>query len=197
MWIARRALWTLMFLAASAIALYAALAPFRPQMASDILVARLAAMPAAILAHVLASAIALFTGALQHLGPLRVRFPAFHRALGRVYVLAVLVGGVAALALAPFSEGGIVAHLGFGVLGVLWLGATLMAYRLARARRLDEHRRWMTRSYALTLAAVTLRIYVPLALSRGIPFETAYPGIAWLCWAPNLLFAEWLVRRRG
>jgi len=26
-------------------------------------------------------------------------------------------------------------------------------------------------------------------------FETAYAGIAWLCWVPNLLFAVWLTRR--
>jgi len=54
----------------------------------------------------------------------------------------------------------------------------------------------MTRSYALTFAAVTLRIYLPLSQVAGIPFEPAYQTIAWLCWVPNLIVAEWLILRR-
>jgi hypothetical protein len=26
-------------------------------------------------------------------------------------------------------------------------------------------------------------------------FETAYAGISWLCWVPNLLIALWVTRR--
>ena len=49
-------------------------------------------------------------------------------------------------------------------------------------------------SFALTFAAVMLRIYIPVALVTGIGFEAAYPAIAWLCWVPNLLVAQLLVR---
>ena len=55
----------------------------------------------------------------------------------------------------------------------------------------------MIRSYALTLAAVTLRIYLPGALALGVPYDLAYPPIAWLCWVPNLLVAEWWLLREG
>ncbi|WP_250637311.1 DUF2306 domain-containing protein [Stenotrophomonas rhizophila] len=48
------------------------------------------------------------------------------------------------------------------------------------------------RNFSLTLAAVTLRIYLPSSMVLGIPFDIAYPIIAWLCWLPNLLLAEWL-----
>jgi len=50
---------------------------------------------------------------------------------------------------------------------------------------------------ALTFAAVTLRLYLPSSMAAGIPFEIAYPAIAWLCWLPNVAVAEWLVRRPG
>jgi hypothetical protein len=53
----------------------------------------------------------------------------------------------------------------------------------------------MIRSFALTLAAVALRVYLPSALAAGIEFETAYPIIAWLCWVPNLLVVEFLIGR--
>ena len=51
----------------------------------------------------------------------------------------------------------------------------------------------MVRSYALTLAAVTLRFYLPASLANGLPFEAVYAVIAWACWVPNLIVAEWLV----
>jgi hypothetical protein len=41
-----------------------------------------------------------------------------------------------------------------------------------------------------------LRIYLPLSQVYGIPFEPAYQTIAWLCWVPNLIVAEWLILRQ-
>jgi hypothetical protein len=54
----------------------------------------------------------------------------------------------------------------------------------------------MIRSYALTLAAVKLRLYLPLSQVVGIPFADAYQAVAWVCWVPNLVVAEWLVLQR-
>ena len=53
----------------------------------------------------------------------------------------------------------------------------------------------MVRNYALTLAAVSLRVYLPLSMIAGADFGTAYAAIAWLCWIPNLLVAEVLCNR--
>jgi Predicted membrane protein (DUF2306) len=56
------------------------------------------------------------------------------------------------------------------------------------------HQRWMIRSYALTAAAITLRIYLPLSLAFHWPYSIAYPAIAWLCWIPNAVAAEAYLR---
>jgi hypothetical protein len=71
-----------------------------------------------------------------------------------------------------------------------------MGYRTIRAGRVQEHREWMIRSYALCAAAITLRMYVPLILLTHVPFAVGYGAAAWICWLPNLIFAEWLVNRR-
>ena len=76
-----------------------------------------------------------------------------------------------------------------------WLYTTSQGWLTARARRFDEHRAWMIRSFALTFGAVTLRIYLPLSQVADIPFPTAYPIIAWLAWVPNLMIAELYLRR--
>jgi hypothetical protein len=66
----------------------------------------------------------------------------------------------------------------------------VLGWRRAVQGRLDEHRRWMVRSFALTFAAVTLRLQLPLAAAAPIDSLDAYRAIAWLCWVPNLLAVE-------
>jgi uncharacterized membrane protein len=152
--------------------------------------------PIATFAHFMGGAIALISGALQVNARLRARFLSAHRWLGRLYVVAVVLGGTAGLVLALQSFGGWVAHLGFGLLAVCWLVCTLNAYRHIRQGNVSAHRSWMIRSYALTLAAVTLRLYLPGSQIAGLSMTVAYPAIAWLCWVPNLLIAEGFVRAR-
>ena len=54
----------------------------------------------------------------------------------------------------------------------------------------------MLRSYALTLAAVTLRLYLPISQMLGLPFGPSYQVISWLAWVPNLLVVELFVIHR-
>lgn len=162
-----------------------------------------AALPNAVLqptwlvAHIAASSVALMLGAAQFLIPRRGRALRLHRWLGRSYVAAVLVGAASALVLAPQVATGAVAALGFGLLAMTWLVATGIALALILRRDVTRHRRWMLRSYALAAAAITLRLYLPLANAADIPFELSYPVIAWLCWVPNLLVMEIWLRMQG
>src|SRR5256714_15643538 len=185
-----------MMVFATIIAAYALAVLVVPMMRAPFLEQRFMTMPLAVTLHLAGAAVALVVGPLQHNSRLRDRFLEMHRWTGRTYVLAVLFGGAAALRLATISQGGLPAHAGFGLLAVLWLLATGQAYRHIRAGDQASHRRWMIRSYALTFAAVTLRIYLPVSIAAGLPFEPAYQTIAWLCWVPNLIVAEWIILRQ-
>ena len=152
--------------------------------------------PAAIYAHIFGSAVALIIGPFQFWTRLRNERPRLHRWLGRCYLLiGVGIGGSTGLFMAFHAFGGLPAKLGFGVLAVLWLYTGYRAYRAIRARDIAAHRRWMVRNFALTFAAVTLRLYLPTAMASGFVFEPAYVAVAWLCWVPNLIAAEWLLNR--
>lgn len=190
----RKLLWSLMALLAFAVAGYAvAIVLFpaaRPPFVRDLF----AAWPIVAPVHFLGGALAIVLGAFQVNSGLRARYLTIHRWSGRMYLLAVAAAGAAGLAMALTSIAGPVARLGFALLALLWLGTSLAAYLSIRKRDVRAHREWMIRSYALTLAAVTLRIYLPVSLISGIHFMIAYPIIAWMCWVPNLLAAEWLVR---
>lgn len=167
------------------------LVPAFPQMLDHIAYARLA-----FVAHISAAPVALALGAFQFMPGLRQRAPALHRWSGRVYAGAILIAGVGALGMTATDNGGPLAQVGFGLLAVLWIGFTAVAVRHAMARRIELHRRWMTRSYALTFAAVTLRLYLVPMMGAGMSYEEAIGLLAWLCWVPNLVFAEALLARR-
>jgi uncharacterized membrane protein len=142
----------------------------------------------AIVLHVFSAVIALALGPFQFHDGLRSRHPRLHRATGRLYLgVGVLVGGLSGLYLAAGAFGGPLARVGFATLALAWLYTGWMAYSAIRAGDVASHRAWMLRNFALTTAAVTLRIYLPVSMLAGIPFEVAYPAIAWLCWVPNLL----------
>ena len=136
------------------------------------------------------AATALLLGPFQFIAALRRRRPKLHRTMGTIYVIACLCGGFAGLFLAAGTTAGPVAIGGFGLLAGAWFFATAQAWRYARAWNFAAHRRWMIRSFAMTFAAVTLRIYIPISMMLHLPFAEAYPAIAWLAWVPNLIVAE-------
>ena len=144
-----------------------------------------------IYTHVFCALFALLLGPWQFSTRLRTSRPVLHRWMGRFYLgVGVLIGGLAGLYMAFHAFGGIVAQTGFGMLAILWLFTGLRAYLAIRAGDVISHRRWMVRNFALSFAAVTLRLWLPGSVASGIPFEVAYPVIAWACWVPNLLVAE-------
>jgi hypothetical protein len=191
----------LLFVGAFAIAGYAVYAyGFRPlgSLVHPQMKATYEAQRAWILTHVFCSALAMAVGPWQFVPGLRGRWPAWHRWSGRAYLaMGVLPGGVAGLYMAFHAFGGLVSTLGFSALAVAWLVTGWLALTSARARDFKAHRAWMVRNFALTLAALTLRVHLGVAAGIGLSFESYYPWLAWTCWIPNLLLAQWLVGRRS
>jgi uncharacterized membrane protein len=161
---------------------------------------RLTDSPLPVVVHIVSAAVYALFGALQFATGFRRRRPGWHRAAGRVLVVAGL--GVAGSALwltlfyRPQPDSGpllFVLRVLFGSGMVASLGLGLAAIR---RRDLATHRAWMTRAYAIALAAGTQVFtegiggavlgHSPLALdlSRGA------------AWVVNLAIAEWAIRRR-
>jgi nucleoside permease NupC len=109
-------------------------------------------------------------------------------------MIAVLIGWVSSIPVALHAQAGPASQAGFLALGVAWITTSSLGLLAAINRQFEEHRRWMIRSYALTAAAITLRIMLPISLLFGVPFKYAYPAIAWACWLTNLCLAEYLLK---
>ncbi|MEV7230065.1 DUF2306 domain-containing protein [Polymorphospora sp. NPDC051019] len=163
---------------------------------------------AAFFAHVVTGALALLLGPWQFSHRLRGRHRPVHRGIGRAYLLSVALASLTALVMAPFNSAGMVGFFGFGTLAVLWAFTAWRGYRAVRRRDFAEHEAWMIRNYALTYAAPALRLWLAVLIFVQVPFaapgtdfqalfDNAYYAVPFLCWLPNLVVAEWLVRRRG
>jgi uncharacterized membrane protein len=144
--------------------------------------------PLRTLIHMLVAPVALLIGPFQFIPSLRSRYPRLHRISGRIYVAACVIAGAGGLATAFHATGGPVAGFGFGLLAALWIGVTLGAWRAAVQRRFPLHRLLMRFSYAMSFAAVTLRLQIPIGLALGYDSYAAMsPWLAYTSWIPNVV----------
>lgn len=191
-----RPVWLIMTLLGVYVASIAVAGLVAPASRSEFMAGVFARAPIATLFHLGGGSVALVAGAFQVNRTFRRRHRRLHRGLGMLYLVGVAGAGLAALPLAAGAFGDPVTRAGFGACAACWLVTTLLGYRSLLRLDIPAHERWMYRSYAVTLAAVMLRIYMPVSQAAGIPFEAAYRVVAWLCWVPNLVVAErWFMPR--
>ena len=151
----------------------------------------------AFFVHVFTSIVVLLAGFTQFFGFVLQRYKKLHRTLGYVYVINILlVTGPASLLLGFYANGGTTSIIGFVLLAVLWILFTALALYYAIKKDFVQHKNFMTRSFALTLSAISLRLWkVFFAYFTDIAPMDRYRIIAWLGWTLNLLIAEIIIYR--
>ncbi|MGO1051924.1 DUF2306 domain-containing protein [Crossiella sp. CA198] len=147
--------------------------------------------------HVIFGAIALLTVCFQIWPAMRAWSLPVHRWLGRVYVFGgVLPAGLTALVVGALSERGPLTMAGNLLGGIAWLATTATAYLAARRRRFRVHRRWMIRSFALTVSIMLDRV-LAVPLLHVLEPRTAHAITTWASFLTCVLVAEWWLRRSG
>jgi uncharacterized membrane protein len=144
-----------------------------------------------LLFHGTAGACALLLAPLQFSDRLRSRFTKMHRIVGRIYVTAVFI-------IAPIGDyiQYLDEKLGFSraftlattVDAALLMTTTAIAFYCIRQRRIQQHRQWMTRSYAVALVFFEVRL-----ISGVFGFDdsnAAGETIIWICLALAIPLAD-------
>ncbi|MEI6412192.1 MAG: DUF2306 domain-containing protein, partial [Bacteroidota bacterium] len=122
-------------------------------------------------------------------------YPRTHRWIGKVYILGILMlAAPSGLMIAFYANGGLPAKVGFCLQSIVWWSLTLAAWHEIRQKRLSAHVDMMIRSFAVTLAAMSLRTesYLMYYWFETKPIET-YLTVTWLSWVGNLCLAELLI----
>nr|WP_265132037.1 DUF2306 domain-containing protein [Chryseobacterium oranimense] len=147
--------------------------------------------------HVYTSIFVLFSGFLAILRK-DFGFRNFHKNMGKIYIFLILaLAAPSGIYMGFFANGGFFSKISFVILGSLWWLTTYKAYQSAKQKRFKEHKQWMWRSFALTLSALTLRIWkvIIVYLFHPNPMDV-YQIIAWLGWIPNILLIEYLITKK-
>ena len=155
--------------------------------------------------HFLLGAVLLLLGPVQLMQRVRVRAPAWHRRIGWVYAVSAFATGIGGTTyiLARGTIGGATMDVGFGLYGVLVVLASVQTVRHAMARRIEVHRRWAVRLYALAIGSWLYRMdygfWMLFAgkLGRTETFDGPFDVfmIFWF-YLPNLVVAELFLRAR-
>lgn len=148
--------------------------------------------------HVFTIIFALLAGFTQFSAVILKDHSQIHRLVGKIYIYDVLLINVpAAMIMAIYANGLLPTKTAFVILDCLWFWFTYKAVVEIKKGNVAAHKRFMIRSYALTLSAVTLRLWKIIILSFVyIDPLHLYMINAWMGFVPNLLFAEWLIRRK-
>jgi uncharacterized membrane protein len=111
------------------------------------------------------------------------RAPRLHRPLGRAAAGLLLASAATGLPSALMSEAAGGARAGFAAQALLCVLFLARGWRAIRAGDAARHARWMVRAAAVLSGVLWLRPMMAGAAWLWLPFDLAYAGTAWACWA--------------
>jgi hypothetical protein len=157
--------------------------------------------------HFFAGATLLLLGPVQLIGEVRRRAPVVHHWIGRVYAFAAFAAGVGGLTFIALkgTVGGPMMTVAFATYGALMVLAAVQTVRHAMARRIEIHRAWAIRLFALAIGSWLYRMGYGLffaIMGPDDPGRTAdFTGwfdyvMDWAFFVPPLIVAEMFIRAR-
>lgn len=107
----------------------------------------------------------------------------YHIWVGRIHNILLLVATIGAGLLADVSATADWIKIGFYILLCLWAPTMLMGWYHIRwnNKNIPMHKRWMTRNFALTVCAITLRLYNVLSLGNTPYYLMVYLSLIHPC----------------
>src|SRR5690242_7670854 len=114
-----------------------------------------------LLPHGLAGACALLLAPMQFSDRLRRRFTKLHRVVGRIYIGGVLIAAPMGFYVQFFQERtGAARSFSFAAAtqATTWIVSTLIALAFILRGKIEQHRRWMTRSFSVALVFLEVRV---------------------------------------
>jgi|SRR5436190_20462871 len=141
--------------------------------------------------HLVAGPVSLFVGTILISERFRRSAPSWHRALGKLQIACVLLVLVpSGLWMAWYAATGTIAAAGLGLLAIVTATCAALGWRAAVARRFDDHRTWMWRTYLLLCSAVVIRLIGGLATVFHVDAVRVYPLSVWVSWLLPLFVFE-------
>ena len=163
--------------------------------------ARFFASPPPVIVHIVSASLFAILGAFQFANSLRRRWPAWHRWAGRLLVVCGLLVGLSGLWMVlfythPVGDGPFLSAQRL-LFGSAMIVSIVISFTAIRHGNVNQHRAWMTRGYAIGLAAGTQALILMAGeMIAGKPSELSSALLMGSAWLINLAVAEWAIRKR-
>ncbi len=146
-----------------------------------------------LLPHGLMGACALLLAPMQFSDRLRRRFTRFHRVVGRFYVAGVFVAAPLGFYIQHFEErlgGARSFSVAAAADAILWMVTTVIAFAFILKGKVQQHRQWMTRSFAVAIVFLEVRVVLGVTGLEKVAGGAFDETVVWSCVAFSLLFAD-------
>lgn len=150
-----------------------------------------------LVAHFAGAFCTLFLGPLQFWSYFRNHFRKWHRIAGKFYIGGSILSALMVFyLLTNYPLPGSIPSL--GLLAVIWLFTTVVAFWFAVKKDFKLHKEFMIRSYICGFAFIFIRLLPLINQYTGIfnfmkNEEVQFTVYEWLCWVYPLIIAEFLL----
>jgi uncharacterized membrane protein len=145
-----------------------------------------------LLPHGLAGACAILLGPLQFSDRLRARYRKFHRVIGRIYVFGAMIVAPLGTYIQYYEERmGMTRSFTLAAVvdAALLMTTTGIAFTFILRGQVQPHRQWMTRSYAVALIFLEVRVILGLTGWEKLGPQ-AVETVVWCCVGFSVLIGD-------
>ena len=145
-----------------------------------------------LLPHGLMGACALLLGPMQFSDRLRCRLAKLHRVVGRFYAAGVFVAAPLGFYIQHFEErlgGARSFSVAAAVDAILWMITTGIAMAFILNGKVQQHRQWMTRSFAVAIVFLEGRLILGVTGWERLG-QAAVETVVWVCLVFAILLAD-------
>jgi uncharacterized membrane protein len=151
--------------------------------------------------HVITGILTTLLGPFQFIQSLRNRHIKFHKALGKIYIVCVLISSITANYLAFTTPLNLIYSVGLSVGGIFWISTTGMALLAIKKRNILQHNEWMTRSYIISLFFILYLFIKDVSVGLGLArlmssMSDVSALLVWVSWSIPLFITEIILQGR-
>lgn len=163
--------------------------------------ARFVSMPFPVILHIISATLFCILGAFQFSTGIRNRNLKRHRMSGRILVPFGVVSALTGLWMTQFYP--FAGTDGYLLFAIRWVVGVAMVFCLSWGlwqvlqRNIKAHKAWIMRGYALGIGAGTqVLVFIPWILVMGEPSPLTGELLMGFAWLINILFVEYLLRKK-
>jgi uncharacterized membrane protein len=125
--------------------------------------------------HVIFACLAMVTGVINFSTRILRNYRMFHRVNGYVYIISVFVVCGTSGFMAPYATGGRMNSIAFNFMNMIWLFMTIAALVQIKRKQVNQHRKWMVRSYVFCFTNMFIHLLTSVLYDGfGIQYDLSY-----------------------